>query len=44
VTHKDAVKLKGFARTNIWVVPLQIEFSEALRDQILKLLEERHHG
>jgi subfamily B ATP-binding cassette protein MsbA len=44
VTHKDAVKLKGFARPNIWVVPLHIEFSEALRARILQLLEERHHG
>jgi len=44
VTHKDAVKLKAFARPNFWVVPLQIEFSKALRKQILKLLEERHHG
>ena len=44
VTHKDAVKLKGFARDNIWVVPLQIQFSESLREQILKLLEARRHG
>jgi len=44
VTHKDAVKLKGFARSNIWVVPLQIELGEELRQQILQLLEERHHG
>ena len=44
VTHKDAVKLKGFARKNIWVVPLHIEFGTALREQIMKLLEARHHG
>jgi subfamily B ATP-binding cassette protein MsbA len=44
VTHKDAVKLKGLARENIWVVPLHIELSRELSDQILKLLESRHHG
>lgn len=44
VTHKDAVKLKGIARENLWVVPLNIEFSEALSNQILELLESRHHG
>jgi tetraacyldisaccharide 4'-kinase len=44
VTHKDAVKLKSIARDNVWVVPLQIELSEELIDQILELLESRHHG
>jgi tetraacyldisaccharide 4'-kinase len=44
VTHKDAVKLKGIARENLWVVPLNIEFSDALSDQILELLESCHHG
>ncbi len=44
VTHKDAVKLKGIARENIWVVPLQIELSESLRQEILELLESRHRG
>jgi tetraacyldisaccharide 4'-kinase len=44
VTHKDAVKLKGLARENIWVVPLHIELSQELSDQILTLLESRHHG
>ena len=44
VTHKDAVKLKGFAQDNIWVVPLQIELGEALQTRILQLLESRHHG
>ncbi|MBT8436044.1 MAG: lipid A export permease/ATP-binding protein MsbA [Gammaproteobacteria bacterium] len=44
VTHKDAVKLKGIARENLWVVPLNIEFSEALSKQISELLESRHHG
>ncbi len=44
VTHKDAVKLKGFARANIWVVPLRIELGEALKTQVLELLEQRHHG
>jgi subfamily B ATP-binding cassette protein MsbA len=44
VTHKDAVKLKGIAGDNLWVVPLNIEFSEALSNQILELLESCHHG
>ena len=44
VTHKDAVKLKSIARDNVWVVPLKIELSEELIDQILELLESRHHG
>ena len=44
VTHKDAVKLKNIARQDIWVVPLQIELSDALTSQILQLLESRHHG
>jgi tetraacyldisaccharide 4'-kinase len=44
VTHKDAVKLKGIANDNVWVVPLNIEFSEELREQVLKLVEERNHG
>jgi len=44
VTHKDAVKLKGIARNNVWVVPLQIELGEELINQILGLLENRSHG
>ncbi len=44
VTHKDAVKLKAIARDNVWVVPLQIELSESLRQEILELLERRHRG
>ena len=44
VTHKDAVKLKAIARDNIWVVPLVIELSEELSQQILELLESRHRG
>jgi subfamily B ATP-binding cassette protein MsbA len=44
VTHKDAVKLKGMANYNIWVVPLEIELSEDLQDQIMQLLEMKHHG
>ena len=44
VTHKDAVKLKGMANPNIWVVPLEIELSQDLQDQIMQLLETRHHG
>jgi tetraacyldisaccharide 4'-kinase len=44
VTHKDAVKLKSIARDNIWVVPLVIEFGDELKQQILNLVEARHHG
>jgi tetraacyldisaccharide-1-P 4'-kinase len=44
VTHKDAVKLKGIALDNVWVVPLQLELGEELKDQILGLLESRRHG
>jgi subfamily B ATP-binding cassette protein MsbA len=44
VTHKDAVKLKAIARDNVWVVPLDIELGEELRNQVLQLLESRHHG
>jgi len=44
VTHKDAVKLKGIARDNVWVVPLNIELSEELSNQILELVENRHRG
>ena len=44
VTHKDAVKLKNIARSDIWVVPLHIELSESLREQIMQLVESRHHG
>ena len=44
VTHKDAVKLKGIARDNVWVVPLQLELDEELNNQILSLLESRRHG
>jgi tetraacyldisaccharide 4'-kinase len=44
VTHKDAVKLKSIARENVWVVPLKIELSEELNEQIIQLLESRRHG
>lgn len=44
VTHKDAVKLKGLARENIWVVPLNIDLNDELKNQIFQLLESRHHG
>ena len=44
VTHKDAVKLKAIAREDVWVVPLNIELGEALSEQILNLVEDRHHG
>ncbi|MCP4433397.1 MAG: lipid A export permease/ATP-binding protein MsbA [Gammaproteobacteria bacterium] len=44
VTHKDAVKLHGINRHDIWVVPLRLELSENLQDKILHLLERKHHG
>ena len=44
VTHKDAVKLHGINRDNIWVVPLHLELSDSLQEQIRQLLERKHHG
>jgi subfamily B ATP-binding cassette protein MsbA len=44
VTHKDAVKLHGINRDNIWVVPLHLELSDSLQEQIRQLLESKHHG
>ena len=44
VTHKDAVKLRGIHRDDIWVVPLHLELSKNLQDQLLQLLEHKHHG
>jgi tetraacyldisaccharide 4'-kinase len=44
VTHKDAVKLKGMMNPDIWVVPLGIELSQDLKDQIMKLLEAKQNG
>ncbi|MFV2031108.1 MAG: tetraacyldisaccharide 4'-kinase, partial [Gammaproteobacteria bacterium] len=44
VTHKDAVKLKGMPKDNIWVVSLTIELSQEVQDNFLNLLETKHHG
>ena len=44
VTHKDAVKLRGMAQENTWVVPLSLELSDALQDRLFQLLESKHHG
>ena len=44
VTHKDAVKLHGINRDDIWVVPLHLELSEGLQEDIRHLLEHKHHG
>jgi hypothetical protein len=38
------VKLKGIINPDIWVVPLGIELSQDLKDQIMKLLEAKHNG
>ncbi len=44
ITHKDAVKLHGINRNDIWVVPLHLELSESLQENIIQLLEHKHHG
>ncbi len=44
LTHKDAVKLHGIQRDNIWVVPLHLELSQKLQDQLLLILERKLHG
>lgn len=44
VTHKDAVKLRGILRDDIWVVPLHLELSQNLQNKLLQLLEHKHHG
>ena len=44
VTHKDAVKLTGMTNPDIWVVPLGVELSQDLQDQIINLLETKHYG
>ncbi len=44
VTHKDAVKLRGFARDNIWVVPLELTLSDHLQLKFLNLVESRLNG
>jgi len=44
VTHKDAVKLRAFARDNIWVVPLELTLSDALQSRIINTLESKFHG
>lgn len=44
VTHKDAVKLKGMKNPDIWVVPLGVELSQDLQDQILNLVETKKRG
>ncbi len=44
VTHKDAVKLKGMSKDNVWVVSLTIELSQEVQNNFLQLLETKHHG
>ncbi len=44
VTHKDAVKLRSFARENIWVVPLELTLSDDLQLKLLNLVESRLNG
>jgi len=39
MTHKDAVKIRSFNLKNAWVVPLQLELTEALQKQFLTLLQ-----
>jgi tetraacyldisaccharide 4'-kinase len=44
VTHKDAVKLAAFARSNIWVVPLELHLADDLQYRIMQLLESKLNG
>ncbi len=39
LTHKDAVKIRPFQCDNVWVVPLQLELSDACQKQFLNLLK-----
>ena len=48
VTHKDAVKLRPIAEAqgwrNIWVVPLELELSDAVQSRLMQLLENKTRG
>jgi len=48
VTHKDAVKLRPIAEaqgwSDIWVVPLELELSDALQSELMQLLETKTRG
>jgi len=48
VTHKDAVKLRPIAEaqgwSDIWVVPLELELSDALQSELMQLLEKKTRG
>ncbi len=48
VTHKDAVKLRPIAEAqgwqDIWVVPLELELSDALQSELMQLLETKTRG
>lgn len=44
VTHKDAVKLHHLVHENIWVVPLELQFSDTLQYRLQQLLEPRLNG
>jgi tetraacyldisaccharide 4'-kinase len=44
VTHKDAVKLRRFARPGTWVVNLELELSDALQYRFLQLVESVSNG
>jgi tetraacyldisaccharide-1-P 4'-kinase len=44
VTHKDAVKLRAYARDNIWVVPLELTLSDDLQLKLLNLVESKLNG
>lgn len=48
VTHKDAVKLRPIAEAqgwhDIWVVPLELELSDAVQSRLMQLLETKTRG
>ncbi|MFT7675953.1 MAG: tetraacyldisaccharide 4'-kinase [Gammaproteobacteria bacterium] len=44
VTHKDAVKMRGIAGPNVWVVPLTVELSDEICGSLKHLIEARRHG
>lgn len=48
LTHKDAVKIQHLELDNVWVVPLSLQLSSQVEQQVLNLLsksiEENHYG
>ncbi len=44
VTHKDAVKIRRFGLSNVWVVPLYLELGDDLQQQFIEKVEAINHG